>query len=115
MRIAQLDEVRIYRQRTYLPSFLYLGNLSLGPLIGEYHWRPNIAIRLLAQAAHTGKWHVGPRDQDGFARKRWQQPIPGRRSCRVVDVKDDCDVAMTQLNKLVMDGVAPKQDFLSAR
>src|ERR1700683_3919564 len=101
MRIAQLDEVRIYRQRTYLPSFLYLGNLSLGPLIGEYHWRPNIAIRLLAQAAHAGKRHVRSGDQDGLARKCWQQLVPSRRSCSVINVKDHCNVAMTQLNKLV--------------
>ena len=88
-------------------------SLSFSPLIAEYHRRPDIAVRLFAQAAHAGKWHVGSRDHDAFARKRRQQLIPRRGSCGVVDVKDHGNIGMTQLDKLLMDGVAPKQDLLS--
>jgi hypothetical protein len=82
-------------------------------LIGEYHWRPDVAIPLLAQAAQARKWHVWPGDHDALARKRWQQLIPCRRSRSMVDVKDHCNFGMPQLDNLYMDGVAPKQDFLS--
>jgi hypothetical protein len=87
--------------------------LSLGPLIGKYHRRPDVAIRLLAQAAHAGKWHVRPGDHDALACKRWQQLVPRRCSSGVVDVKDHCNVGMTQLDKLLMNRIAPKQDSLS--
>ena len=87
--------------------------LSLDPLVGEYHRCPYIPVRLLAQAAHARKWHVRPGDHDGLARERWEQVTPRRRRRGVVDVEDYGNVGMTQLDELLMDRVAPKQDLLS--
>src|SRR5882757_3897498 len=84
--------------------------LSLGPLFRKYHRCPNVAICLLAQTAHPGKWHVRPRDKGALMRQGWQQLIARRCSGGVVDVKDDRNVGMAQLHKLLMNRVAPKQD-----
>ena len=56
-----------------------------------------------------------PRDHDIFARELRQQLIPCRRSRGWVDVEDHCDFRMLQLDALCMNGVAPKQDFVSFR
>ena len=42
-------------------------SLSLDPLIGEYHWHPDIAAPLLAHAAQ-GRKHMRPRDHNTLAR-----------------------------------------------
>src|SRR5260221_10674519 len=100
---------RIRTRRFFLASPI----LSLGPLVGEYDWRPDIAIPVLAQAAQGGEWHVRPRDHDVLARKRWQQPIAHRRSRGMVNIEDHRNFGIPQLDNLCMDGVAPKQDLLS--
>ena len=89
--------------------------LSLGPLFGEYHRRPNVAIRFFTQAADAGKWHVRPRDQRVFVHEPRQQLSARSRGRGVVNVKHNSNVSMTQLDELLMDGVAPKQDLLPAR
>ena len=53
------------------------------------------------------------RDQNIPARELRQQLIPRRKSRSRVDVEDRRDLGMRELDALRMDGVAPKQDFLS--
>src|SRR5882762_7904078 len=91
-------------------------SLSLGPLIGEHYWRPDIAIPLLAQAPQGRKYRrMRTRDQNIPACEPSQQSIPGRRSRSRVDVEGHRDLGMLQLDVLCMDDIAPKQDFLSLR
>jgi hypothetical protein len=53
------------------------------------------------------------RDQNIRTREPRQQLIPCRRSRSLVDVEDHRDLGMLELDALCMDGVAPKEDFLS--
>jgi len=39
------------------------------------------------------------------------QWLPRCRSGSVIDVKDHCNVGVTQLDELLMNRIAPKQDF----
>src|SRR5580704_8559805 len=87
--------------------------LPLVPLIGKYHRHPAIPTPLLAQATQGRKWHMRPRDQNVLAREPGQQLKPRRHSRILVDVKYRGDLGMLQLDALCMDGVSPKQNFLS--
>ena len=54
-----------------------------------------------------------PRDQNMLAREPRQQLKPRRGSRILVDVENRGDLGMLQLDALCMNGVSPKQDFLS--
>src|SRR5713101_5868526 len=56
-----------------------------------------------------------PRDHNTLAREPRQQLIPCRCSRSRVNVEDHRELGVLQLDALCMDGVAPKQDFVSLR